>query len=281
MRFFHEAWLEAVRETLRRPDHTVSPRGMLVRERIGVQLKFEASRSLLVHPARDLNYRFAVAEAVWIASGLNTVEPLARYNSVMRKFSDDGVVLAGAYGPRLATQWDWVVKQIVKDPDTRQAVANIWTPTPAPSKDIPCTLSAQFLLRENRLDAVWTMRSNDLWLGTPYDAFSFSFVTACLAGAVSQALQQTVTAGTITLNAGSSHIYQEHWAAGDEALITDDDAYSLNTSRLDGFPPPCLVRQLTKEDPCYCQSCLTREWLRYSRVLESAGKAEALAVLEE
>lgn len=138
MRSFHEEWLAVLEETLERPEHVVSPRGMLVRERLAVRVTFDAAASLLIHPTRDLNYRFAVAEALWIAGGLNAVEPVARYNSVMKRFSDDGVTLAGAYGPRLAKQWDWVVNQIDHDNDTRQAVNLIWSPAPAPSKDIPC-----------------------------------------------------------------------------------------------------------------------------------------------
>jgi thymidylate synthase len=281
MRAFHEVWLDAVEETLERPEHTVSPRGMLVRERLAVKVTFDASQAFLCHPTRDLNYRFAVAEALWIAAGADEVEPIARYNSVMRKFSDDGVRLAGAYGPRLKPQWDWLVDQIVRDEDTRQAVAVIWTSTPAPSRDIPCTLTAQLLLRDDRLHAVWSMRSSDLWLGLPYDAISFSFLTACLAGVVSRKLESKILPGSVTITAGSSHLYQQHWAEAAEVIGSRELARSISTLPLDGFPPSCLVGQLLEpESNCWCQSCLTREWLRYSQMLAAPGKAEALAILE-
>jgi thymidylate synthase len=38
-------------------------------------------------------------------------------------------------------QLDYVVEALVKDNDSRQAVLTIWRPSPAPSKDIPCTVS--------------------------------------------------------------------------------------------------------------------------------------------
>jgi thymidylate synthase len=282
MRNFHDAWFETLEETLERPEHVVSPRGMLVRERLAVKVTFDASASLLVHPTRDLNYRFAVAEAVWIAAGLDTVEPIARYNSVMRKFSDDGVTLAGAYGPRLATQWDWVLNQIVRDNDTRQAVNVIWTPAPAPSKDIPCTLTAQFILRGDQLHSVWSMRSSDLWLGLPYDAFSFSFIAACLAGEVARHLERRVEPGTITITAGSSHLYDTHWADARAVLDARGDARSAGVRPLNGFPPDCLkVQLIDPQQACRCGACLVGEWVRYSKVLDAPGKAEALTILED
>ena len=57
-------------------------------------------------------------------------------------------------------------------------IINIWRENPRSSKDIPCTLSLQFFLREAS-DQLWlhtiaTMRSNDAWLGVPYDTFNFN-----------------------------------------------------------------------------------------------------------
>jgi hypothetical protein len=58
-------------------------------------------------------------------------------------------------------------------------VVGIWHPEDlwaarAKSKDIPCTLDWQFLVRDNRLHMGVAMRSNDAWLGFPYDVFAFT-----------------------------------------------------------------------------------------------------------
>jgi thymidylate synthase len=248
---------------------------MPVRERVGVTVRFDASRALLVHPARGLNYRFAAAEFLWIAAGLDEVAPLARYNKKMASFSDDGVHLAGAYGPRLASQWDYVLGTLRADPDSRQAVAVIWTPRPAPSKDVPCTVSAQFLVRDGKVTGVWTMRSSDLWLGLPYDAFSFARLTACVAGALGR------EPGEVVITAGSSHLYEEHWASAEEALTRRAEAWSPNLSSLPGFPPEGAdgllhygTRPAAAVDAWYWHP-----WSTYARALEARSSAEALVLL--
>lgn len=184
----------------------VSPRSKPTKELLGVQLKInDLQNNVLVCDKRNLNYRFMVAEWLWIAKGRDDVAGVARYNSKIKEFSDDGVKFAGAYGPRLAPQWEWVKKKIEQDANTRQAIASIWTPNPASSKDIPCTLNFQFLYRDERLNCIATMRSSDVWLGLPYDIFNFSMLTNTLAN------EMKLKPGWLQMNLGSSHWYQEHW----------------------------------------------------------------------
>jgi hypothetical protein len=68
-------------------------------------------------------------------------------------------------------------------------------------KDIPCTLSIQFFIRDGRLHCVTTMRSNDIWLGLPYDIFCFT----CLQRLIAEALK--VPTGFYIHQAGSLHLY--------------------------------------------------------------------------
>lgn len=143
-----------------------------------------------------------IAEWLWILAGLRDVASIARYNSKIADYSDDGMVFAGAYGPRLSKQWNWIVDTLTNDPDSRQAVAGIWTPQPEKSKDIPCTTQAQFLIRGGKLHSIWTMRSNDLWLGLTYDFFNQSMITNALAAVLK------LPVGSLTLNTGSSHVYE-------------------------------------------------------------------------
>jgi thymidylate synthase len=51
------------------------------------------------------------------------------------------------------------------------------------------------------------MRSSDIWLGWPYDVFTFSMVGAAVAIALRKA-GCAVELGDLVLNAGSSHVYE-------------------------------------------------------------------------
>ena len=131
---------------------------------------------------------FAVAEAIWILSGSD--DPwIYEYNKKLLLYADDGV-LRGAYGPRLRRwggeldQLATIVETLRMDPDSRRAVIQLYDPARDGSgnKDVPCTLGFRFHLRGGRLNMSTTMRSQDVWLGLPYDVFTFTVIQELVAG---------------------------------------------------------------------------------------------------
>lgn len=185
---------------------TSAPRGMPISEVIGPQVILtDATRCLVTVPARKLNYPFAVAEFWWIATGREDVASIEPYCSEIAKFSDDGRVFYGAYGPRWHHAAAYVVRTLKADPDSRQAVIDIWRPdivhlerTP---KDVPCTISHQYFIRDGKLHAITTMRSWDAWLGMPYDVFNHSRLASIIAGELG------VELGSLIVKPGSLHLY--------------------------------------------------------------------------
>lgn len=69
------------------------------------------------------------------------------------------------------TPWEWAKQSLVDDKDTRQAVLRFSLPEHAwkGNKDQVCTLSGNFLIRNDELLFSVVMRSNDLTLGLVYD----------------------------------------------------------------------------------------------------------------
>lgn len=258
---FYGAWSQLLRLVMEK-GHECQPRGLKIKELLHTQLVVnDLRRNVLVHPVRDLNYRFMVAEWQWVFHGSDDLAFLTRYNKEMAKFSDDGETLHGAYGKRLMPQWDQLLGLLRRDPDTRQAIATIFDYKDLRpigfdidgklryTKDCPCTLTLQLLLRAGRLHGVVTMRSNDLWLGLPYDFFTFSQLVNGLAG------QLGVETGSLTLQAGSSHVYEPHFKLTLDVL---SQPHLGRTVRSPALPSP-----------------------EYQRVLDCLGKNEALKLLEE
>jgi thymidylate synthase len=69
-------------------------------------------------------------------------------------------------------------------------------------RDIPCTLSLQFMWTEGeRLGLRVSMRSNDVWLGLPYDLFQFTALQCAMADALG------VEPGPYVHTVGSLHLY--------------------------------------------------------------------------
>lgn len=189
--------------------HFSNPRQQLISEVIAGQYKVPMPAYLdLVD--RKVNKAFMFAEAWWIISGNNRLCDIRPYMNIYANFSDDGIFLRGAYGPKIVDQMGHIVDVLEKDNDSRQAVLNIWRERPGGSKDIPCTTNMQFLIRDNKLDMVTTMRSHDLILGFTYDVFTFSMVAMSI-----KLLLHTrgieVELGDLYVTAGSMHIYERHF----------------------------------------------------------------------
>ena len=183
------------------------PRGMKIREIINNSVVIDMRHPVVLTKERRLSYKFMAAEAWWILSGRSDVESIGRHCKAIKRFSDDGIVFFGAYGPKISSQMEHVVEALKSDRDTRQAVLTMWRESPPPTKDVPCTVSAQWLIRDGLLHCIDTMRSNDVWLGFPYDVFNFSM----LSWHVLEALRDEgieVDLGTLHLNVGSHHIYE-------------------------------------------------------------------------
>lgn len=188
----------------------VSPRGMKTRELQNDTITCALDRPVVVEPARKLSYRFMAAEAYWILSGDDTVAGIAPWNDRIKEFSDDGVTFFGAYGPKIKDQLPWAIATLERDRDTRQAGITIWREKPVPSKDIPCTVAIWFQIREGKLDVSVFMRSNDRWLGTPYDIFNFSMLGMLVCGQLNK-YGVVVAPGALRLTAASGHLYEKDW----------------------------------------------------------------------
>jgi len=190
---------------------TVSPRGMATMEVLGAHLCLTQPRRRFVDapPVRVLNPAFAVAEALWILSG-SDAGWIFKYNRRLRRYADGGV-LRGAYGPRMRRwagidQLDSVRRLLARDPDSRQAVVQLYDPQrdTRGHRDVPCTLGYRFYLRRGLLHMHTTMRSQDLWLGFPYDIFTATLIQELLAGWLD------VGVGQYHHYVDSLHLYAEH-----------------------------------------------------------------------
>ncbi|HEU5472714.1 MAG TPA: thymidylate synthase [Actinophytocola sp.] len=103
-------------------------------------------------------------------------------------------------------QLDQVRRILTRDPDSRQAVIQLFDPErdTRGHRDVPCTLNYRFFLRDGRLHMHTTMRSQDLWLGFPYDVFAATVLQELLAGWLD------VELGEYHHFVDSLHLYEKH-----------------------------------------------------------------------
>lgn len=166
----------------------------------------DPTRNIVTCKTRNMPMRYAIGELAWYLSGSNRVADISRFAKKWVDISDDGAHNNSAYGWRIYDkfdfdQWEYVKDLIRKDPCTRQAIIHIKDADNRPTKDVPCTVYLQFLLRDDRLNLSVHMRSNDIWMGVPYDMFSFCFLQ------MKMAMELGVEIGEYTHYAGSLHLY--------------------------------------------------------------------------
>lgn len=152
-----------------------------------------------------------LGELCWYLAGTASVDFIAYYLTVYDDIAEDGLVYGG-YGPRLfnwngTSQVDNVIDRLRSNPATRRAVIPILSTNDVISdqKEIPCTCTLQFLLRENRLHMIVMMRSNDVILGLPHDIFCFTMLQELIARTLN------VDLGWYRHCVGSLHVYKNNF----------------------------------------------------------------------
>lgn len=178
----------------------------------------DPTRFIVTSPIRKMPMRYAVAELLWYLSGNNNLSAIQPFTSAWDRMSDDGETVNSNYGEKIFRhfgfdQWEYAKKCLQSDTLSRQAVIHIREPknfVKAPTKDMPCTLTLQFFIRpddcdgKNKLHLTVNMRSNDIWMGFPYDCFNFCALQNKMA------MELNVGIGTYTHIAGSLHLYKRN-----------------------------------------------------------------------
>lgn len=184
----------------------------------------DPDKNFVTHSSRNLSPVHASAELLYYLSGSHDVSMMSHYTPSYVQYAEaDGNDWA-AYGHRIETnvkvmgenkepfsvnQLELVMSMLQRDPDSRQAVVTLWAPhdlfnaAESLTKSVPCTVSWQFLIRAGALHMIASMRSNDLWLGLPYDVYVFTTIQRLIASQLGVAL------GTYAHFVGSLHLYDK------------------------------------------------------------------------
>lgn len=186
----------------------IAPTKGRAREISGASLRLTAPRARLSRTEARATLFSCLGELLWYLSASNDLKFIQHYIGGYGKYSDDGKTVFGAYGPRIFGEGDKaqihrVIALLRARPDSRQAVIQVFDRRDLLErhKDVPCTCTLQFMLRENRLQLLAMMRSNDAWLGLPHDIFCFTMIQELVARSLG------VELGDYKHFVGSLHLY--------------------------------------------------------------------------
>ncbi|MEK6884868.1 MAG: thymidylate synthase [Nanoarchaeota archaeon] len=118
---------------------------------------------------------------------LNPGEAWKLRSDIWNEFLHDDK-LAYTYSERIGDQVDKLINEFKKNPSTRQAYLSIWNPDLDIDKigkeRVPCTLGYHFMIRNDKMECRYMIRSNDLfthwandvWLAITLQEYIASFV---------------------------------------------------------------------------------------------------------
>lgn len=265
------------------------PRGMKIKECLGVSFTLANPRNRITrNHLRKMSLSFAYGEFLWYLRGSDRLDVIQYYSKMYSNFSDDMSTVNGAYGTRIfggkLSQWDQVKEILVKDPESRQAVISIHQPRDLfiDSSDIPCTCTLQYFIRNGKLNAITYMRSNDIYLGMPYDVFSFTMLQEMLA------TELNVELGTYTHMVGSLHIYEKNFSIFDylkeENEVEFFEMQKMNKEAISTEQISLILEiesELRKNEKLSSLNLLHPYWLEIVSVLQIKNEKEYKRTISE
>lgn len=190
-----------------------------MREIIGHQFQIKDPTDLFLrNERRNLDPHYAAAETAWYLQETRDTKMIKNFAPSYGRFEDIPNEANGAYGFRIANEGNnQLVRaclKLLESKNSRQVVITLYNSKDlgSVSKDVPCTCNLKFYLRSDGLHMIADMRSNDVWLGLPYDAFAFMHIGLMVADAC------FVKFRSYTHQAGSMHLYEKDYKKAVEAL---------------------------------------------------------------
>ena len=209
---------ESFRRLLKSKNFLKASRGSMT-ELTGILLQLTNPRARLSRTETKGKLFSCLGELLWYLAKTDELEFIRYYLSHYAKESDDSETVYGAYGPRLFSmkgndQIANIIKLLRERPTSRRAVIQLFDAADITEHHtgIPCTCTLQFMIRNGRLNMFTNMRSNDVFIGLPYDVFAFTMLQEILARTLD------VEVGTYKHAVGSLHLYEKNRKAAQQYL---------------------------------------------------------------
>lgn len=187
-------------------------------------------------PERNFKIDYAVQEVAWYLSRNRNVDEIGSKAKIWQIIADSKNEVESNYGTYLwnehpefqESQFEWIIKELIRDKNSRKAVLNINSHSHKYKNhnDLPCTVSISFLIRDHGLNMFVNMRSNDLIFGWCNDIFAFSFIHQLVYNELKQVYPK-LELGEYYHYATSLHVYEKHFHYFEIPITFPDEEYIL------------------------------------------------------
>jgi thymidylate synthase len=182
----------------------------------GRQMRFDLSQGFPLLTTKKLHIRSIIHELLWFLSGDTNIKYLKDNGvSIWDEWADEN----GDLGPVYGKQWRrWktpngeeidqisqLVHQIKNNPHSRRHIVSAWNVADVNDMALPpCHTLFQFYVAEGKLSCQLYTRSQDFFLGTPFNLASYALLVHMIAQ------QCNLEPGDFVWTGGDVHLYSNH-----------------------------------------------------------------------
>ena len=210
--------------------------GTGTRSIFGYQMRFDLADGFPLVTSKRVYFKGLAVELLWFLKGDTNVKYLNDNNvKIWDAWADED----GNLGPVYGKQWvRWqgangetfnqiarVIDSIKNDPGSRRHIVNAWNVGEVDQMALPpCHMFYQFYVAEGKLSCQLYVRSNDLFLGAPFNIAEYALLIHMVAQ------QCDLEPGDLVYTIGDAHIYVNHLDQIDEQLSRE--TFELPTLKL-------------------------------------------------
>jgi len=215
-----------------------------VLSKFGQTMDFDISTTVPLLTSKYVNYKTVIEELLWFLRGDTDNNILKKKGiniwngNTSREFLDERGLFyyrEGVCGPIYGFQWrffgstycqmfsdtsnvdknlirggvdqiNWVINELKTNPNSRRLLVSAWNPVDLNKMCLPpCHFSFLFYVEDNKyLNCLVNMRSNDLFLGSPFNIFSYAVLTYIIA------MKTNLIPNKLKFSICDAHIYTNH-----------------------------------------------------------------------
>lgn len=138
--------------------------------------------------SKKVHFKSVAHELIWMLSGETNIRYLKENKvTIWDEWADPNGDLGPVYGKQWRShngvdQIKWVIDEIRKNPDSRRLLVSAWNPKDMPDQKLPpCHVQFQFYVRHGKISCKMDMRSNDVFLGLPFNIAQYALLTGMVA----------------------------------------------------------------------------------------------------
>ena len=193
--------------------------GVGTRAIFGTQMRFDLAKGFPLFTTKKVWFKGVVHELLWMLSGSTNVKYLQDNGvHIWDEWADED----GDLGPVYGSQWrKWeqeldgdtftydqigdVIKSLKNNPSSRRHIVSAWNVADIDDMALPpCHCFFQFFVSNGKLSCQLYARSQDWFLGTPFNIAAYALLTMMIAQVVG------LEPGEYVHSTGDTHLYENH-----------------------------------------------------------------------